>query len=102
MQSIFHLFHRLPALARHRAGLLAIAGALLCPVSQAAPAAAGTYTLFKNANIVDMEDGKKADFVRLAKNGYKAALLDPSKISAIKVIGTYLDGTPVDYFPTAQ
>lgn len=46
--------------------------------------------------------GKKAHFVRLAKNDYEAALLDPGKISAITVIGTYLDGTPVDYFPTAQ
>lgn len=56
MQSISSLFHRLPGLA-HRAGMLAIAGALLCPASQAAPAPAGNYTLFRNANIVDMEDG---------------------------------------------
>ncbi|OBV38635.1 amidohydrolase family protein [Janthinobacterium psychrotolerans] len=52
--------------------------------------------------IGSIKAGKKADFVRLARQDYEAALLDPSKISAIKVIGTYLDGAPVDYFPTAQ
>lgn len=57
MQSISHLFYRLPGRALRCAGMLAIAGALLCPVAQAASAAAGNYTLFTNANIVDMEDG---------------------------------------------
>lgn len=57
MQAISHLLYRLPGLARYRAALLVITGALLCPASQAAPAPAGNYTLFKNANIVDMEDG---------------------------------------------
>lgn len=44
--------------------------------------------------------GKKADFVRLEKASYEAARQDPTLISAIKVVGTYLDGAPVEYFPT--
>lgn len=46
--------------------------------------------------------GKKADFVRLGKDSYAAARRDPANISAIEVVGTYLDGMPVDYFPVAQ
>lgn len=46
--------------------------------------------------------GKKADFVRLGKASYDAARRDSGKISDIQVLGTYLDGVPVTYFPVTQ